>query len=234
MSAIAADRRDGDGGHEDVVVLHVRQLVRDDALELDAVHLLEQAGRDRQGRVLGVPAGRERFGGGVVDHVQAGLREPGCDAQALDEVVVAAVLGPSAGFARLAARRDAVGEPVRAPGHRDRDDDGDRHDRVAELEEVSERGHHRGDQHHEDEEEEERPAPLCAICCTGRVPSARACARRAAWARVGVAWVCGLAREARLDLDRAGRLRVALEVLALSKLNIPARTLRGKVWMLLL
>ena len=68
-SAIGADQRDGERRHEDVVVADVRQLVGEDAFELDAVHLLEQPGRDRDRRVLRVASGGERVRRRVVDDV---------------------------------------------------------------------------------------------------------------------------------------------------------------------
>ena len=54
-----ADHGHGQGRHEDVVVLDVAELVGQHALELDPVHLLQQPGGDRDGRVLGVAAGGE-------------------------------------------------------------------------------------------------------------------------------------------------------------------------------
>ena len=57
-----ADQR----GEADVVVAHVRHLVRDHALELVAVHHREQAAGDRDRGVLGVAAGGERVGRRVV------------------------------------------------------------------------------------------------------------------------------------------------------------------------
>ena len=68
------------------------ELVGEDALELDAVHLLEQAGGDGDRRVLGVAAGGEGVRRRVVDDVDARLGQPAGDAQPLDEVVQAAVL----------------------------------------------------------------------------------------------------------------------------------------------
>ncbi len=49
----------------------MRQLVADDALELLAIELLQQARRDRDRGVLGIAAGGERVRGGVVDDVDA-------------------------------------------------------------------------------------------------------------------------------------------------------------------
>ena len=54
-----ADQHADDQREPDVEVADVRQLVADDALELLAVELLEQAGRDRDRGVLRVAAGGE-------------------------------------------------------------------------------------------------------------------------------------------------------------------------------
>ena len=70
----------------DVVVLDVRQLVAEDALELLAVELLEQARRHRDAGVLRVTAGREGIGRGVVDDVDARLGDVGREAQLAHDV----------------------------------------------------------------------------------------------------------------------------------------------------
>ena len=62
-----ADHHADDEREPDVEVAHVRQLVADDALELLAVELLEQAGRDRDRGVRRVASGGEGVGRGVVD-----------------------------------------------------------------------------------------------------------------------------------------------------------------------
>ena len=72
-----ADQRHRERRDEDVVVLHVAQLVGEHALELDPVHLLEQPGGDRDRGVLGVAAGGERVRRRVVDDVDARLRQAG-------------------------------------------------------------------------------------------------------------------------------------------------------------
>ena len=89
-----------DGAQQDVAVVDVRQLVGDHAFELDPVHLLEQARGHRDRRVLGVAPGGEGVRRRVVDDVDARLREPAGDAQALDEVVEARVLLGLGGLAR--------------------------------------------------------------------------------------------------------------------------------------
>src|SRR3546814_12257353 len=87
--------------HEDVVVLDVAQLVSDHALELDAVQLLEQARGDGDGRVLRVAPGGEGVRRGIVDDVDAGLGEPACDADPLEEVVEARGIGRASGRERV-------------------------------------------------------------------------------------------------------------------------------------
>ena len=70
----------------DVEVAHVRELVRDDALQLLAVELLEQPGRDRDRRMLRVAAGRERVGRRVLDQVDARHRHVGRDGHLAHDV----------------------------------------------------------------------------------------------------------------------------------------------------
>ena len=70
----AADQHADEQREADVVVADVRQLVADDALELLAVELLQEAGGDRDRCVLRVAAGGEGVGGGVVDDVDLGHR----------------------------------------------------------------------------------------------------------------------------------------------------------------
>ena len=100
--AMTPDHRHRQGRHEDVVVLDVAQLVGQHALELDPVHLLQQPGGDGDGGVLGVAPGGEGVRGGVVDDVDAGLRQPAGDAEPLDQVVQPGVLAAGRpGLARL-------------------------------------------------------------------------------------------------------------------------------------
>src|SRR3546814_7475589 len=103
--------------HEDVVVLDVAQLVSDHALELDAVQLLEQARGDGDGRVLRVAPGGEGVRRGIVDDVDAGLGEPACDAEPLDEVVQPRVLLHRRGLGPADGEGDGVGLPVRSEAH---------------------------------------------------------------------------------------------------------------------
>ena len=113
-----ADHRHGQCGHEDVVVLDVAELVGQHRLELDAVHLLEQAGRDGDGGVLRVPPGGEGVGGVVLDDVEAGLGQAGGDAQALDDVVEPGVLldRRRAGPGSCAGRSRRTSSSCRWPG----------------------------------------------------------------------------------------------------------------------
>ena len=61
------DEPEHDHRQPDVVVAHVTELVRHDALELGVVHDLEQAGGRRDHGVLGVAPGGERVGRRVGD-----------------------------------------------------------------------------------------------------------------------------------------------------------------------
>ena len=70
-SAIAADQHADEQREADVVVAHVRQLVADDALQLLAVELLEQARGDGDAGVLRIAASGEGVGRRVVDDVDA-------------------------------------------------------------------------------------------------------------------------------------------------------------------
>ena len=89
-SATAPTGDDRDGGSEDVVVLDVGELVGEHAFELDPVHLLEQAGGDGQRRrAWGCARWRTRSGPGRRRR-RAGAWGARGDAEALDEVVVAA------------------------------------------------------------------------------------------------------------------------------------------------
>jgi len=88
-------RQDSDGadhdGHDDhearVVVADVRELVRDDALQLQLRQLAEQAGGDGDGGVSWVAAGGEGVGRVLLDHVDAGHGLAGADAEVLHDVV---------------------------------------------------------------------------------------------------------------------------------------------------
>jgi hypothetical protein len=71
------------------VIADVGELVGEDALELRQGQLPEQAGGHHDGGVVGVAAGGEAVGRLVVDHIQVGFGQPGRDAEALHEVVVA-------------------------------------------------------------------------------------------------------------------------------------------------
>ena len=128
------------------------------ALELDPVHHVEQPGGDRERRVLRVAAGGERVGRGVVDDVEPRLREPGRDAQALDQVVVAAVLGLVGGLGPAGRDRDLVGVVVRAPRQRHGDDEGDDDADPAAAEEQHDGRRRQRDDDDEAEQHQERAA----------------------------------------------------------------------------
>ena len=134
--------RDRDRRDEDVVVLHVAQLVGQHPFELDPVHLLEQAGGDRERtRASGSRPVAKAFGAGSSTTYSRGLGRPAGDAQPLDEVVVAgAYSGPSAGLAWLAASATLSEFQYETnDATRDDDHDRDRHDRDAGLEQEAQR-----------------------------------------------------------------------------------------------
>ena len=70
----------------DIEVPDVGQLVADDALELLAVKLLEESGRDGNRRVLRIPTRGERVGCGVLDQVDRRHRDVRRESQFLDDV----------------------------------------------------------------------------------------------------------------------------------------------------
>ena len=73
------DSTDHHGDHHhraDVVIGDVRHLVPDHALQLLAVHLIDQSLRDANHRMRRVAAGRERVGRRVVDQIHLGHRHP--------------------------------------------------------------------------------------------------------------------------------------------------------------
>ena len=74
---------------------------------------------------LGLRPGGEGVGRGVVDDVDARLGQTAGDAQALDEVVQAAVLLGIGGAGPADGEGDGVGLPVRGEGQRRRDHQGD-------------------------------------------------------------------------------------------------------------
>ena len=73
--------------HADVVVADVRHLVRDHALQLAVVELVEQAARGGDGGVLRVAAGREGVRRAVLDDVHLRHRQAGADAEVLDDAI---------------------------------------------------------------------------------------------------------------------------------------------------
>ena len=167
-------------------------------------------GRDGHRRVLRVAARRERVRRRVVDDVQARLRQPARDAQALDEVVEPGVL---LRIGRLGVRDRERGLVAVVVRHDRRDD----HD-------------HRDDHDADD----------AAAAATGRTPPRRgtagarsrrsgarscACSRRSARTtrtsevdtqRVGAGGASAMRRDLRseLDLGHLGRTLLGLEVLA--------------------
>ena len=131
--------------------------------------------------VLRVAAGGERVRRGIVDDVEPRLREPGRDAEALDEVVVAGgtrarrPAWPGWRRARSVSRVE-----VRAPRHRDRDDDDDRRcrHRSRRTQEVVDRARRPAAMSDdEDEQDQERRALVRARSARtrGAPPAERRC-----------------------------------------------------------
>ena len=153
-----ADHRDRQRRDQDVVVADVAELVGDDALELDPVHLLEQSGRDGDRGVLRIAAGRERVRRRVVDHVHARLGEPAGDAQPLDDVVQPGVLLRVGGVGAADGERDLVGLPVRREGDDGTDHEGDDRGRDPVAEDEAEGEPDQRHDHHEGDDEQHAAA----------------------------------------------------------------------------
>ena len=82
----------------------MRNLVGDHPFEFRPVHLVHQARGDGNCGVVGVAAGGEGVGGGVVDDVNTRLGDTGSDRDLLDQIVQAPNSSRAAGFARVAVR----------------------------------------------------------------------------------------------------------------------------------
>jgi hypothetical protein len=96
----------------------VRELVRDDALELRPVHRVEQPASDRDRGVLRIAACRERVRGGILDDVQLGCRDAESEGERLHDVTQD-LLFPVGDLASATLRQDelvarVVGEERRA------------------------------------------------------------------------------------------------------------------------
>ena len=102
---------------EDVAVLHVRELVRQHAVELVVAQDLQDAFGGRHGRMLRVPARGKRIRRAIRDHVAAGLRQAGSRREALHAAVQPVVRSDFGGPIHL--EHDRVREPV---GHEVGDD----------------------------------------------------------------------------------------------------------------
>ncbi len=132
----------GDGGDEDVAVLHVGELVGQHALELPTVEDAQDALGDGDRGVLRVASGREgvrRLGG---DEVDARHRHPLLPGESLDDVVDLGELFPRHRLGPVGRERDPVGEPV--------------HDEVHHQAERAEEQHPLGAAHHVAEDAQQR------------------------------------------------------------------------------
>ena len=129
------DERDAPNQHAhqqrepDVEVAHVAHLVADDALQLLAVHLLEEPGRGRDRGVLRISSGRERVRRRVVDDVDLRHRYAGSQAHLGDDVHELLVLIGRIGDRHLlrtgAGEHQPISAEVGADAHHHRDDHGD-------------------------------------------------------------------------------------------------------------
>ena len=145
---------------EDVAVDDVRELVPDHPFELDPVHRLQQPLGDRDRRVLGVTAGRERVRRRLGDDVHPRLGDPRRDRQPLDDVVQPGLL--LRGHLTGARRREdhPVAEPVRGERHHERDHRGDHEADRTGRPDRSERVPDRTEQQDGSDDEEPRPAAV--------------------------------------------------------------------------
>ncbi len=149
-----------DAGHDhdqglepDVVVLDVGHLVGDDALELDAVELFEDAGRDADHGRLRLAARGEGVGRRVVDDVALGRGQAGGEGQPLDDVIEVGelVLGDRASLAD--AEDDLVARVVADRGRAHGDGQGDDEAALAPAGHVLEEPDQDEDEGHEEDDE---------------------------------------------------------------------------------
>src|SRR5688572_33435494 len=85
----------------------MRELVRDHALELGAVQLVDEATRHRDRRVLRVAARGESVRRGVINHIDTRRRDSQSDRKGLDYVPQLRLF-PGAELVRLALREDKL------------------------------------------------------------------------------------------------------------------------------
>src|SRR5437899_86363 len=82
-----ADKDRDEEHHADVAVSHVRELVCDHALELGAIHLVQEAAGDGDRGVTRVAPGGERVRRRILDDVELRRRDTESEGEGLDDVV---------------------------------------------------------------------------------------------------------------------------------------------------
>ncbi|CAM5541281.1 hypothetical protein SVIOM342S_04889 [Streptomyces violaceorubidus] len=143
----AEERRHRD--HRDVLVRHVRQLVRQHALQLRGLQPPQQPGGDTDHRVVRVAAGGE--GVGHLHHRDHRLRHVGHRRQPVHHPVQLRILVPLHDPAAHREQRDPVGEPVLRREHQRHD----HHDQDPGLQQRDQRG----DEPHVQQAEQEQGDP---------------------------------------------------------------------------
>ena len=206
-------QRDGSDQHADeereadVEVADVAHLVPDDALELLAIELVEQAARDRHARVLRIPPGGEGVRRRVVDDPEPRGREAARQAHLLDDVdelpealrwIRAVDLARSAG-----RHHERVAREPGTDAHHDRDDHGQHEAAPAEAGRVPDRAPEQSE--NDDHHRHEQPAPA-AVAVDLAIEGGRRQARRGAHRRP-VTSCAGSPREPPCPPPRSGSSR---------------------------
>ncbi len=125
------DEHDDDRGDEHVAIADVRELVRDDTLELAAIQDLEQAGGDRHRRVLFISTSGKRIGLLLFYYIELRHWQAGSDRKIFDDVPKLAGARARSGncgvywLRAIHAEHDFVGIPVGADVHDNTKDDGE-------------------------------------------------------------------------------------------------------------
>jgi hypothetical protein len=120
---------DGDErGEEDIVVTDVGEFVGDDGFEFVAVELVQETSGNANDGVLGVPAGGESVGGGIVHDVEGGEGEVSAEAEIFGDGVEVVVLFFGGGVGVGISEDDAVGKVIGDKTPDGGDKKGDAHD----------------------------------------------------------------------------------------------------------